>query len=60
MAAAVEDVLGVEAELVEGDDGVFEVAVDGKTVFSKKEHGDFIATPEIVGLVRGALRPHRD
>ena len=54
------DSLDVDAELVSGEDGVFDVAVDGKTVFSKQEHGGFVGTHEIVKLVRGAWRPHRD
>jgi predicted Rdx family selenoprotein len=44
--------------LVEGGDGVFDVVLDGTVVFSKKERGGFIGTPEIVELVRGALPPH--
>jgi selenoprotein W-related protein len=56
LAAALEDGLGVEVSLVEGDDGIFDVAVDGQVVFSKQKHGDFIATPEIVELVRSELR----
>jgi hypothetical protein len=47
----VEDTLGVKPELIEGDDGVFDVAVDGEVVFSKQEAGDFIATGDIVALV---------
>jgi predicted nicotinamide N-methyase len=52
VAAAIEDGLGVRVDLVEGDDGIFDVAVDGDVVFSKEEAGDFIATPEIVEAVR--------
>lgn len=51
MAAALEDGLGFKPELVEGDDGIFDVAVDGDLVYSKQESGDFMATPEIVKLV---------
>jgi selenoprotein W-related protein len=60
VAAALKDGLGIDAELIEGDEGVFDVALDGKTVFSKKEQGGFVGTPEIVKLVRDASRPHRD
>ncbi len=52
MAAAVEDGLGVKAELVEGDHGVFDVAVDGVVVFSKQAAGDFIAIPDIVERIK--------
>ena len=47
-----EDGLGLKAELIEGDHGVFDISVDGDVVFSKKKHGDFIATPDLVELVR--------
>lgn len=47
-----EDGLGVRADLVEGDDGIFDVAVDGVVVFSKEEAGGFIAAPEMVEAVR--------
>jgi len=52
----VEDVLGVRPELIEGDDGIFEVAVDGEVVFSKQKVGEFIATPDIVALVSAHLK----
>ena len=35
------DNFGIEAELIEGRGGVFEVVADGKTVFSKKNTGRF-------------------
>jgi selT/selW/selH-like putative selenoprotein len=60
VAAALENDLGLESDLVEGDDGVFDVAVDGDVVFSKKKHGGFISTPEIVEIVRNLSPPHRD
>jgi predicted Rdx family selenoprotein len=60
VAAALKDGLGIDAELIEGYEGVFDVALDGKTVFSKKRQGGFIGTPEIVRLVADASRPHRD
>ena len=44
--------LGVKAELIEGDHGVFDIAVSGDVVFSKQERGDFIAIPAMVELVR--------
>jgi selT/selW/selH-like putative selenoprotein len=58
VAAALENALGIGADLIEGDDGVFEVAVDGDVVFSKKERGGFISTPEIVEMVTGLSPPH--
>lgn len=52
--------MGIAAVLIEGDDGVFDVAVNGKVIFSKSERGSFIGTPEVVDLVRNACRPHSD
>jgi hypothetical protein len=51
LAAALEDGLGLSPELIEGDDGVFDIAVDGDVVFSKQASGDFIPTQEMVALV---------
>ncbi len=48
MAAAIRDAKGVEAELVRGDDGVFDVVVDGRLVFSKHEAGRFPDPDEIL------------
>jgi len=44
--------LGVETELIAGSGGVFEVAVDGTKVFSKKALGRFPEDGEILGLIR--------
>jgi len=46
--------LGVEPELIAGRGGVFEVAVDGRTVFSKKEAGRFPEDGEVLDLIRSA------
>jgi len=42
------DELGIEAELVRGDRGVFDVIVDGTVVFSKHSTGRF---PDDTALV---------
>lgn len=47
MADAFEDKLGVKPRLIESDGGVFEVEVDGKRIFSKKETGRFPEHDEI-------------
>jgi selenoprotein W-related protein len=44
----------VDADLVSGSGGVFEIKVDGKKVFSKKALGRFPEEGEILGLVRAA------
>jgi len=45
------DKLGIESELVASHGGVFEVSVDGKTVFSKKAQGRFPDDGEVVRLI---------
>jgi selT/selW/selH-like putative selenoprotein len=39
--------------LVRGDDGVFEVRVNGAVVFSKKIAGRFPTEAEVLGALRG-------
>lgn len=39
-------------QLTAGDDGIYEVKVDGKTIFSKDEHERFPEEGELVGLLR--------
>jgi len=55
LAAALKKSLGVRASLVASDGGVFDVAVDGTLVFSKRENGGFAEAPEIVALVKAHL-----
>jgi selenoprotein W-related protein len=38
----------LEARLIKGSGGVFEVVLDGRTIFSKKELGRFPETQEIL------------
>jgi len=45
------DKLGIESELVASHGGVFEVSVDGKTIFSKKAQGRFPDDGEVVRLI---------
>jgi selT/selW/selH-like putative selenoprotein len=47
--------LGVKAELIKGDRGVFDVAVDGRTIFSKYSSHRFPDDDEIIR----ALKPPR-
>lgn len=48
------DLLG-GVSLVPGGGGVFEVAIDGETVYSTRSHGRFPETRELRDLVRGRL-----
>ena len=43
---------GVRAKLVKGTDGIFDVVVDGKIVFSRSEEGRFPAPGEIPGKLK--------
>lgn len=43
---------GVQAKLVGGRGGVFDVDVDGKRVFSKKELSRFPEDGEVAGLLK--------
>jgi len=43
--------LDVDATLVPGSGGVFDVTVDGKLVFSKKKVGRFPEEGEVLGLL---------
>lgn len=49
MAAAIKEQTGVDAELIKGDDGIFDVIVDGKMIFSKHETGRFPEDDEVLG-----------
>jgi selT/selW/selH-like putative selenoprotein len=51
LAAAVKDHCGLECELISSGGGVFEVEMDGKLVFSKKELDRFPEHDEILGLI---------
>ena len=55
MAVAIENSFGLKPELVDGADGIFEVAVNGKVVFSKQETGEFKEAPEIIELIRANM-----
>ena len=52
MAAAIHKAVGVEPEIVKGAGGVFDVEVDGRLVFSKRQAGRFPEDDEIVRLLR--------
>ncbi|MBN1890104.1 MAG: Rdx family protein [Thermoflexales bacterium] len=52
MAAEITKVLGVEPELIQGDNGIFDVVADGKLVFSKYTTGRFPTNDEIVERLR--------
>jgi len=46
------DKFGADARLVKGKDGVFEVEVDGKLIFSKRQAGRFPNPGEVAKAIR--------
>jgi selT/selW/selH-like putative selenoprotein len=54
VAAELKSSLGVDAKLVKGSGGIFDVVVDGKRIFSKHETGRFPAPGEIVSTLHSA------
>ena len=48
MAATLSTKFGVDAELIKGDKGVFDVVVDGELIYSKHETGRFPEDEEVL------------
>ena len=48
MVTRIQEARGVEAELVRGDKGIFDVVVDGKLIYSKHQTGRFPDPEEIL------------
>jgi len=53
LAAELKRTAGVEAELIAGSHGIFEVKVDGKTIYSKDKTGRFPIVGEVSELLQG-------
>ena len=53
MGDELEKNLGAEIELIAGSNGIFDVTLDGKMIFSKFEKGRFPQADEIISLVQG-------
>jgi selenoprotein W-related protein len=49
-----ERALGVASKLVPSKGGVFEVSVDGRTIFSKQALGRFPEDGEVLDLIRAS------
>ena len=57
MAAELKEAFpGVAVKMVPASGGVFEVAVDGKLIFSKKSLGRHANPGEVVDLIKGGSR----
>jgi len=52
LAAELMKELGAESTLTPGGGGVFDVKVNGKTIFSKKSVGRFPEPGEVVGMLQ--------
>jgi selT/selW/selH-like putative selenoprotein len=50
----VKERLGIDAALIRGSDGIFDVSVDGRIIFSKHEAGRFPSHDEIIAALRRA------
>jgi selenoprotein W-related protein len=48
-----------EVALVPGTGGVFEIRLDGETLWSRAAEGDFPALPELKGRIRDRVAPER-
>lgn len=55
MADEIEKQFGERPELIKGKDGVFEVEIDGETIYSKKATGRFPEPGEVEAALTGRL-----
>lgn len=53
MAAAIKDKTGVDVKMIEGGGGIFDVKVDGKLIYCKKETGRFPEHAEVLDQLDG-------
>lgn len=53
MAAELKKAFGADAELIKGSHGIFDVKVNGKTVYSKDKTGRFPESGEVTALLKG-------
>jgi selenoprotein W-related protein len=54
-----ENVIG-ELALIPGTGGIFEVRLDGETIFSRKQEGRFPESKELKQMVRDRIAPDKD
>jgi selenoprotein W-related protein len=48
LAASIKKKTGVDPRLIKGDNGIFDVEVDGKLIYSKAETGRFPEDDEVL------------
>lgn len=51
MAAELKDALNLDAELIRSSGGIFDVAVDGRVVYSKRQTGRFPRPGEVPAAI---------
>jgi len=56
LADALKKVFGVQAQLIEGSGGVFDVHVDGNQIWSKHDVGRFPEDSEIVDKMKTTVK----
>ncbi len=52
MAARIKQEFAVEPRLIEGDNGIFDVKLDGRMIFSKHKTGRFPEHEEVLSALR--------
>jgi selT/selW/selH-like putative selenoprotein len=52
LAASIRSEFGVESKLIKGANGIFDVEVDGRRIFSKHQAGRFPNNEEVLALLR--------
>jgi len=56
LAAGLKEAFGVDAELIAGGGGIFDVKVDGGLVYSKHQTGEFPDESRLIGELAEARR----
>lgn len=55
LAAEISEALGLEAELVKGSGGVFDVKADDAIIFSKRDEGRFPENAEVIETLQARI-----
>ncbi|MBW2522154.1 MAG: Rdx family protein [Deltaproteobacteria bacterium] len=53
MGEELKEKIGATVELIAGSNGIYDVALDSRIIFSKFEKGRFPETEEIIRLIKG-------
>lgn len=55
MGEELKEKIGAEVELIAGSDGIYDVTLDSKIIFSKFAKGRFPETKEIISLIKSGF-----